>query len=64
MTLTPASMVSLYQKCYIAHCFNYLALMNTMVLLTIPWALCDADAIAKFHMTETVMLQLILSILN
>ena len=39
-------------------------LMNTLVLLTMPLASCDADASAKSQMTEKVMLHLILIILN
>ena len=32
------------QKGYVAHCVNYLELMNTMVLLTMPLESRDADA--------------------
>ena len=35
------------QKCYIAYCFNYLDLINTMVLQSMPLTSHDADAIAN-----------------
>ena len=51
-------------KSHVAHCFKCLELMNTMVLLTMLLVSHDADASVKCKMTEKVMLNLILIILN
>ena len=43
----PASMASHNQKCSVAHCFNCLDLMNTVILLIMPLASYAADASAN-----------------
>ena len=52
MTLTPASMLLHGPKSYVAHCFNQLGVMNTMVLLAVLLTSHAGDASAKCHMTD------------
>ena len=62
--LTPASVALHDKKSYVANCFSYLDLMNTVMLLTMPLASHDTYASSKSHTSEKVILHVILIILN
>ena len=43
MTPMLVTVISQEQKCHVELCFDYLYLINVLVLLTVPLVLCDAD---------------------